>query len=146
VIAANLPDAVVLEQNRKIADHGGRRKERPNLAHGVNDDLAIARLVGHGAREGILARAGSRITEGRIERARGRQHLAMTANATLNDGDINVGLEIGAELGEILRRGTGPVFLQCAIDDTLRQTWIEQRGRTVRHKGERIPVRAVVAQ
>src|SRR5262249_54265704 len=57
MVAADLPDAVVLEQNRKIADHGRRGKERPKLAHGVNDDLAIALLVGHGTRERILARA-----------------------------------------------------------------------------------------
>src|SRR5262245_8643503 len=91
------------------------------------------------------ARAGSRITEGRIINARGRQHLAMAANAALNDGNINVGLKIGSELGKILRRRTGPVLLQCAIDDTLRQAWIEQRARTVRHKDERISVLAVVA-
>src|SRR5215472_8791106 len=140
MIAADLPDAVALEQNRKIADHGRRGKERPKFAHCVNDDLAVALLVGHGTRERILARARSWITEGRIiERARGRQHFAMTANAALNDGDINVGLEIGTELGKILRRRAGAVLLQRAIDDTLRQTWIEQRGCTMRHKGERIP-------
>src|SRR5262249_23642408 len=64
MISTDLPDAVALEQNRKIADHGRRRKERPNLAHGVNDGLAITLLVGHGASERVLARAGSRITEG----------------------------------------------------------------------------------
>src|SRR5262249_48882305 len=131
MIAADLPDAVVFEQNRKIADHGRRGKERPKFAHCVNDDLAIVLLVGHGAREGILARARSRITEGRIVYTRGRQHFAMTANAALNDGNINVGLEIAAELGEILRRRTGPILLQCAIDDTLRQAGIEQRGCTM---------------
>src|SRR5262249_24460618 len=59
MIAADLPDAVAFEQNRKIADHGRRGKERPKFAHCVNDDLAIALLVGHGTRERILARARS---------------------------------------------------------------------------------------
>src|SRR4029079_16695500 len=126
VIANNLADAVVLEQYGKIVDHGRWRERRPDLAHGVDNHPFVRRcdLVRNGQRHRVLA-AARRVDEGAIDDARGRQHLAVIAHATLDDLKWDEALNIRAELGEILRGGAGAILFQRAIDQTLRQGWIE---------------------
>ena len=98
----------------------------------------------NGQRHGVLAAAG-RVDEGAIGDARSRQHLAMVADATLDHLECDEALDIGAELREIFGRRAGAVLFQRAIDDPLRQRWIERPARTMSHEYERVATRAVVA-
>ena len=98
----------------------------------------------NGQCHGVLA-AARWVDEGAISDARSREHLAMATDATLDHLERDEALDIGAELGEIFRHRTGAVLLQRAIDNALRQGWIERPARTVSHEDERVAICAVVA-
>src|SRR4029077_4954020 len=101
-------------------------------------------LVRNGDRHGVLA-AARRVDEGAIADARGRQHLAMVTDATLDHLERDEAPDIGGESGEIFSRRASAVLLQRTIDHALRQGWIERPARTVSHEDERVATWAVVA-
>jgi hypothetical protein len=80
------------------------------------------RMLGHtslllGNRGGAAAR----ISESSVKVVCGRQHLAIVASAGFDDFERDEALDVGAELGEILRRRAGAILLQRAIDHALRR-------------------------
>src|SRR5262249_6981558 len=112
VIANNLADAIALEQNGEVVDHGRWRERRPHLADSVHHHSFVRPCgpVRNGPRPGVLA-AATRIDEGEIVDACSRQHLAIATDATLDHLERDEALDIGAELGEIFSRGAGAVLL-----------------------------------
>ena len=105
VIANNLADAIALEQNGEVVDHGRWRERRPHLADSVHDHSFVRPCapVRNGQRHSVLA-AARRVNEGAIGDARSRQHLAIAADATLDHLERDEALDVGAELGEIFGR------------------------------------------
>jgi hypothetical protein len=72
-------------------------------------------------RHSIRATAASRVNKSAIARATRRQLLAVITHATFDDFECDEALDVGAELGEILRGRAGAILLQRAIDHALWQ-------------------------
>jgi hypothetical protein len=72
------------------------------------------------------------------------QLLTIVADASLHHFERDEALHVGAELGHVFGRGAGAVFLKRAIDDALRERWIERAARALGHERERVTLRAEV--
>ena len=81
--------------------------------------IIVLGLVRDYQREAVIGTA-ARISESSVKVVRGRQHLAIVASAGFDDFERDEPLDVGAELGEILRRRAGAVLLQRAINHALR--------------------------